>query len=600
LEDAVHQVALNQERRALDGRYVEPVAGVVWLTVVTPAGRLLRRVVNRIGFGRLAEIDSNDIRYFSTDPTPDEAGLTGCERDLRQFVEDEVDLTRSPKTQRYQTDLSILGKNHIGIEGAAPVSSNLKIVLVESRTEEEIGLHLEVNMLDGKMIDRAYVSTNPDYFIQSARQSAEHNEKSHECEWAPLRAQTQSIVDMNFLHWHDYHISPQDAMLEPWLDTETRQVKIGRLPTRFTAPQEEEPLDFALSEALSALSNREPNHRLVARVPDLLWPYAMDCVHNGRIDVTMFSRFLFGRAGCEWIAGGGRYIIRPQDPLLADNWYASRKILGSWIRKFANDRKISLQSRARLLYQLGSSATSPVAEFYLKSVLGGLPSFINSVQSLNPLVYRLFGSLSDNDWDKIDATGSVELADTGVEGQLVSKIIRSKAIPLNSPPGHLADIYINNPLELYPAGLDDSTDGTVRASSQPSAVEVTRNGQLVPTSCESEVGIFAHGVAFFRDVARRSGTRVDDSEIFQKMLKGDHRSWRPARTRTIKLRLRLPHSLSMEADLNEVTDLQNEVVPTNQLPDDYLHRLFDLTIHAIPQSDNQPAGPSIRRRPSPL
>ncbi len=139
----------------------EPMHRGIDPDLLSPAGRLLRKLVDRIGSAALSEVEAGEMRVYSEKPTPCEIGIPNAEEAVGDFAKDQVVFALDPKLhvseadRRNSLDEFVLPRSGVGVESP-------RCVLTADRRQNILNLGLKTKFSmprDNKSLVHGYLQT---------------------------------------------------------------------------------------------------------------------------------------------------------------------------------------------------------------------------------------------------------------------------------------------------------------------------------------------------------------------------------------------------------------------------------------------------------
>ncbi len=315
--------ALREQREALRaGRSFTSPSDLVFPELLTPAARLLRGIMDRLGPDRLAALAPGEIRFLSDRPNAFEAPLPNCGDLVDAYLRTQIGYAKS-----------------MGVP--EPAGRFAKIVL----TLKEWGGSLDLYDAGGKRTDRgamSYSGTGVFYSPPPGPPAAATPAL------APLGESTRRLARV---------FSPPDG----------HPIRRGgaSLPEEYLHPERFDPLDFEVRTGMLALPRTQGTSGMVAVLSDRLLNWVGQCVKNDRLDTTAFAWRLEHEGGYERNVEHGTLVIRPKDALDFELGTADRDLLGREVRRVVADREVDLRNWTELRLALYNGLDQPATERYL-------------------------------------------------------------------------------------------------------------------------------------------------------------------------------------------------------------------------------------------
>lgn len=328
------------------GQLFTPPPDLVFPELLTPAARLLRAIVDRLGLDRLAALAPGEVRFLSDRPNTVETALPDCGDLVDAYL-------------RAQT-------TYAKATGEPEPERPAKLVLILKEWQAGLGLY----GADGR---------RGDGFVQNYGQTGVFFAPPSE----PPAAGTPILVPLDEatrrLRAILYATSGAVARSHP-----------SSLPEAYLHPERFDPLGFEVRAGLLALPRLPGAKATVAALSDGLLGTAGACVKDGRLDEIAFAWRLAHTAAYERSVQGGVEIVRPEDPLAAEAGTVDRDALGRGLRAVAADGGATLGNWPALHLGLFTGHVQPAATRYLAAMLRVEPP-------------RLGTSLPDGEWALVGA-----------------------------------------------------------------------------------------------------------------------------------------------------------------------------------------------------
>ena len=288
-------------------------------SMVTPAARLLRGLMARIGSERLANLAPGEVRFWSDRPNGAQAPLPRCDDLLASYVASQT------------TFASAMGLPN---PGATPG----RIVL---RTTES-GASVDLYDTRGKRLDQGFsdydmvtvVTGAPDPYARPSPKEA----------WRALDEPSVRFLSL--------YRAPFGSL------------RPERLPDEYLHSERFDPLGYEVRTGILALPRASGTKGFVAVLSDDPLVGASRFVQEGRLDAESFARSLTTEGGFERVTNDGMAVLRPIDALDSETRITDREALGREIRKIVADRSTQPSNWSRLHLSLYNGSAQPAAARY--------------------------------------------------------------------------------------------------------------------------------------------------------------------------------------------------------------------------------------------
>lgn len=544
----------------------------LWVSTFLPSGELLRRVVDRIGIDQLSRIGQDERRYYSNSPTRDEGPIRNCNSDIGRFLVDEQEYLSNPAYESLSEGLGRLGAPRPKDHAPLPSSSQLKLLLIETRTERHLTLRLQVFESGGRLIDEAFLSSELSPYVDSPVRIASRSMRNPKDYWVAVSQDSKWIHDVDQLKRSGSTVTPDSE--ERWINVQRRSVAVGQLPKLFTHPEDFEPDAFIIKEALTEIARQLPRRAFVCQIPDGLWDYSLACVNGDKIDASALMRMLTERAGCEEIDSSEGVVLRPISPLDSEAHFAMRSILGSGLREFVSAKHVGLQQWSKLLYRLKSGSSSPIAAWYMNVLRLNEPHFHGQA---DPMVFRLIGSLSSGDWNSLEDHSRLGWSESDVDSDLLRRSVLYEAIPSAKNSATVEDQF-THPVEIYPEGVGASFRGGITFQKQIVASPSRDASQIDPQFLATTPQLAATPLvrAFYMrcDFATAHGTFTSTENVFRKLIETWNGEWRTGVQSEVSVEVMLENGMTLTETFTDIGDVSPKTVPFRELPEQYLSAVY--------------------------
>ncbi len=325
---------LRRSQEALDahGTYTAP-SDLMGEYMVTPAGRLLRGLLDRVGLDRLAETGATEVRYLANRPNAAESPLPACDDLLAAYA-------------RLQATYSAT----MGLPSAGPPAKAILRL-------DPYGASVDLYDARGKRTDTGFVNYEMRPVVAPAFEPDPGAVPNPQ--WIALDEPSRRMAAL--------------------FDRASGTLSVKTLPEAYLHPEREDPLNFAVRAATLALPREKKP--LVAALSDGLLRHATVSVKGDRLNVSGFERRAFAPSDgvletFERAPQAGATVVRPLDPESSEPGLVDREALGREIRRIVADRSINFRNWCALHLALYSDAAQPVGDVYV-GALGrlGFPAF---------------------------------------------------------------------------------------------------------------------------------------------------------------------------------------------------------------------------------
>lgn len=547
---------------------------------VLPSMRLLRRLIDRIGVDRLAQVEFDEPVVFSTDPRASQLALPPCRPDLENFLRRQSAWKSAGSDPALAQGLTVLG--YTGLLKPTVLPSRVEDLVARlsvSREETVVRMRLDLFDAKGTRVAEAHLLTPLDRRILPPAQRAKEVRPDGDADLIPLSPPALDFDRMRKI----IRTGPSPEILQndppAWLDVERRQLRLNRLPASFLEPEKFEPLDLAPRDGLVGIAARKPSGAFVAYVPDQVWDPAWTSVEGARINVAVFERLLASNGVFETAEREGATVLRPTDPVLAERSGVDRTALGQGLRSFVGAGMIGLRDWSRYRAAIGKGQWSPVATGYVSILTPAMRQF-RSILSAEPVVFAALGEMPDQWWVSSDARPIQPPAELR---PFLEQILRRDAmtveaeVPVPDRYRYGIDLFAANGRVAPPVSLEVVRKPAVRFWTQ---------GQAEPRhwqSLEATADIMA--VSMLRVPQRAKGDRA---QILATLAEQGN-TVRMAESVTYVLTLWLPQGARCQQRFDEIVSPSERTIPVADLAPELLESLVVATKNAFEKRRHQTA-----------
>lgn len=309
---------------------------------LTPAVRLLRSLVERIGRDAIADITVGEHRTFSNRPTKSERGIPDCQGDLVTYLD---------SAQQFLDAGLGVGKDGARPELSLPINAplptlhDLKLLLDVTGVPNGVTLQLCLYDARGRLVDTGQIDTRgvrlPSRLIY------------HDTPWASSDTSTWVTLppaDLAYLH------------AGPWPGFPPYDYRTADNARR--RPYDFEPNDFAFREVMDGVAAKHPSLAVVALLPDSLWNGRYSFLNKDRMQIEGFEYVAGEEGNCYPAANQDWWVLRPRNPLQADLLQTDRRVLQSALAGVSKGEPVSLVTWSRFHRALAPVDLRPVASWY--------------------------------------------------------------------------------------------------------------------------------------------------------------------------------------------------------------------------------------------
>lgn len=232
----------------------------------------------------------------------------------------------------------------------------------------------------------------------------------------------------------------------------------GPYPQWFLHPEQNEPLDLFVRDALAAEAEKHPSQCFAVCVDDGFWGIVRYSLKDKKIDMNMFEAFLDQTLPYETNSDKKMLVWRPVDPEYSESSRADRKELSRFATAYRTGALPDLR-KVSLLVKRASQFTSSLTHFWDSTVADRM-HYAPVIDTFLPgEVLRIMGACNDEGWDQLATGYSVSAEKLGVVPE-VERLFRSRNAMAVNGNSTFPDIF-QNPRELYPSGDLGQTGVTI-------------------------------------------------------------------------------------------------------------------------------------------
>jgi hypothetical protein len=420
----------NRTRSVFD--FVEPIN----VSCFEPAGRLLRKLIERIGARELATLPLYDWVFYSNLPNAYERKLPGVDHLVSVFAAEH---------EQIAAELPVNGV-------ALSVPTELRLLVRVERMPDYLGFSLFAYGPSGRLVAQCFDMSRLSMLWGPPMVEGAPFFSRRDARWRNLDNASKLFVDTENFRTVGFSFDPSRGKSEPWIDVSHRRLRTNAMPAFFFKPDRFEPNDYVVREGLLGIADGYPERPFAAIVPDGLWHDAFGTVKDYRVNVAAFLHFL-EKDGAEVIGTDEGTVIRLTDPDPEEERIANRKILGESVRGFAASNTIGVRQWCRTLADLGPLGSYSIAGWYLSTVLESVPSFKGKTIN-DPTFQRFLGTLTDGEWDQLFRSGTITLTSTE-SMQAFRQVISHEGAPIIGGDSHRSDA-LDRPVENLTAAEADN------------------------------------------------------------------------------------------------------------------------------------------------
>lgn len=368
--------------------YVEPTNNACFV----PAGRLLRKIIDRMTPEELSSIPLNTPIFYSNHPNPVERLLPNTQELLATFASEQSKLA------------TVLPSKGVVI----PIPEEPRVLVQITRRTSHLEFILYVYDPAGQFVAQCgdmtrlsmlwappFVEGSPFFGLKDSR-------------WQDLADSSKLYVDTESFRHAGFKLDPAREAAEPWIDVMHRKLHTKYMPPAFLHPERLEPNDYVVREGLLGIAKSYPGRPFAAVVPDDLWPDSFGAVKDYRVNVDAFLHFL-DKDGAEVSQTNEGTIVRLSDPDSQGERIADRKTLGEAVRHFATSQSIGVREWCSALAALAPLGRASVGGWFLGTVLESVPAFSGKTV-YDPTFARFLGTMTDGEWESLCRSGTTTLS----------------------------------------------------------------------------------------------------------------------------------------------------------------------------------------------
>lgn len=428
---------IHRDSLALSSRSTNPTNPItrgVPPEILSPAGKLLRRIVDRVGVENLSTIMTGEVRAYSSAASPMESQVMGADEMLEAFKSDQDKYASDPNLQVSEEDKRI---SHEGFVLPAPVSDldGLKFVLTANRFLNTLNLTLDVFNRKGERVARSFVST---------RQSRDNTVPSQRA------IQSAKAFPASTISLSTEQVEFEKALIPPF----TAPSEGSTLFQKILHPDSFDPAEFLIPTALDPWV-KTAKSPVIAVISDDLVLAAHYSVQGQELNTSAFEALL--QDSSEKVELDGIRILRPKDPLASEPYDCNRENLGRSLRSFVKAHEISLKSWSNLAFEQDSAMPFIPRQYLTMLRFFDLPTFRNP--NTFDEIFQTLGCLSEATWSEIQNGAFVDMTNEDLRSRLW-RCITHCDLGL-SRARNLTSIF-EIPQEMFPDGLPTNARLQVR------------------------------------------------------------------------------------------------------------------------------------------
>jgi hypothetical protein len=222
---------------------------------------------------------------------------------------------------------------------------------------------------------------------------------------------------------------------------------VAKPPRWFSAPEQEDPLNAFVAEALGSLAGEEPDRCFAAQVSDTMWDDARICFCKGHFSPDAFKAVLLECSRYEREESPDRIVWRSKERLETSACVANRQALGNLARSVLSSKRVDLRTLAAYHLALGGQPTCVAT--YWENALRLAPGVFSFSGDATHAFYSLLGAISDVNWLQLESGAIRSNGQLGVVDQFAD-LLDEDQMPVQAN-RQLPDV-LRHPRELYPRG----------------------------------------------------------------------------------------------------------------------------------------------------
>jgi hypothetical protein len=224
------------------------------------------------------------------------------------------------------------------------------------------------------------------------------------------------------------------------------QELIAKPPAWFLKPENNEPLDLFVGDALRAMAKKVPTKCMAVQVVDGVWDDAQASIVKGRLNAQAFESMLKEWTRYERLETADYVVWRPKGTIDPARCQADRKAMGSFTQAVIRNKALDLRTLAKFRESSGPVQTS--LTLYWSRTLRWDPQTSLSGDTTHTF-YRLIGSISDTEWQRLAMGRVLTVGDLGLSGRFASLLDEDRT-PIQSAMPFPA--VLRHPRESFPSG----------------------------------------------------------------------------------------------------------------------------------------------------
>ena len=369
--------------------------------LVSPTGRLLRTLVDRIGLASLSKIQPGAVTVYSDTPTPTEVGIPDCSAAMATFAEEQEAFATDPilkvpdKERRDSLDAFVLPSPDAALAG-------LRCILTEDRFEDVVDLTAEIYNSQGQLVSTSFLTTRSrDNSLPYQRALIVANRAKESV--AALSAEQSAFVSA---------VKPPMRALPP----------DDPLWARLLHPESYDPANVLVPTAIKPFVDADARP-LIAVIPDDVTLAAMYSAQDGKMNLAAFAALL--PDSCEWVEHDGVKILRPLNPNSLEPYNCDRASLGEALLQFREGAQIDLRPWSVLEYEQGL-AFQPLP----RQIVGifrhnGMPEFADTNAADD--IFQMLGAVPDDQWNELVAGSPLAVSNEDLRSRIWLCLLRSRS-----------------------------------------------------------------------------------------------------------------------------------------------------------------------------
>ena len=477
-----------------------------------PAEGLLEAVMRRIGSDQLARIPVGEVAVFEDHPKLDAKPLPDYQDLIGRYQTDADELASyklgnniaTARSPFFGGDLDIIGR---------PIEAPKRLRLEVRSTTSGLGCTLDIYDAPGRRVDGAGfgVSFGDLAFIRDILISEQKGVKPE-----TIQAPPETLAACAF------EAAPR---AKDW-------------PAWYLDPEHVEPLKPMAEWLLERMAAQSAGKCFVLCATDGLFAQIPQCIHNGRLYVSLFERRLSGGAALiERTENADSVVWRYTYPEYTEATTAVRSVLGQFARSARSAGGPGFRSIATLLHD-GSREMSYLPRLWEMRSLQGYFSWRYD-GNMDFESYRLVGAITDQDWQLLASGAALSVEHLGI-GKELTELFAQGGHPPHSPE-QLPDLY-RHAEELFDTGSVGRTQVSMRSASRNMIRLVPGKG--AEGEAWAPIGVLS---SFGRQRAVGDGRLALSRDQFESNIDRMGR-YRLGRASTIDLIIWLPHGCVIELD----------------------------------------------------